>query len=78
MISRNRWNEPKSLLAVAMLCLVVAILWPNLFHPVTQLGKNLTHFACGMLLGISLVINLRGLWIKRRQRLCGNIDGAQK
>ena len=78
MIFRNRWNEPKSLLALAMMCLAVAILWPNLFHPVTQLGKNLTHFACGMLLGISLAINLRALWMKRRQRLCGESEGTQR
>jgi hypothetical protein len=38
--------------------LVIAILWPWLFHPTTKFWKEAMEGVRGMLFGVSLVINL--------------------
>ncbi|MGA8437976.1 MAG: hypothetical protein WB762_35355 [Candidatus Sulfotelmatobacter sp.] len=71
---RKRFYESKALMSVATMCMIAGIMWPYLFHPLTQLGKNLSHGLCGMLLGFSIAVNLGALWMKGRQRRCDGKD----
>jgi hypothetical protein len=59
-----------------MMCMIASIMWPYLFHPITQLGKNLSHAWCGLLLGFSIAVNLGASWGKGRQSGCGGKDAA--
>ncbi len=70
MIFRNGVKDPKKLVLLAMICLVISILLPMFFHPASQLGKNLSHGLSGALLGFSLTVNLWALRISSRQRRC--------
>jgi hypothetical protein len=65
---RKRLDESKMLMSVATMCMIAGFVWPYLFHPATQLGKNLSHALCGMLLGFSITVNLGAAWMKGRQR----------
>jgi len=69
MCSRNHWkNSP--LMPLGMLCLAIGLMLPRIFHPAGQPGLNWIHFASGFLLGISIVFNLAGFWMRVRQRRC--------
>ena len=70
MIFQNRMRDPKKLVPLATMCLVIAILLPMFFHPASQLGKNLSHGVSGALLGFSLVVNLWSARLMSRQRRC--------
>ena len=65
---RKRLYESKMLMPIATSCMIAGIMWPYLFHPATQLGKNLSHALCGMLLGFSITANLGAAWMKGCQR----------
>jgi peptidoglycan/LPS O-acetylase OafA/YrhL len=62
--------NPKSrkLFVMASVCLAVGLLLPMLFHPAAQPARNLLHFVCGLLLGLSLSVNLALLWKNSRRR----------
>jgi hypothetical protein len=64
----DKLKEPRSLVAVGMSCLVIALLLPEFFHPVRQSGINATHFFRGLFLGISIVLNLAAARLGARQR----------
>jgi hypothetical protein len=55
---RKRLSESKILMSVATMGMIAGIVWPYLFHPATQLGKDLSHALGGMLLGFSITVNL--------------------
>jgi hypothetical protein len=65
---RKRLYESKILMSVATMGMIAGIVWPYLFHPATQLGKDLSHAWCGMLLGFSITLNLGTAWMKSWQR----------
>ena len=73
---RKRLYESKMLMPIASACLIAGIMWPYLFHPATQLGKNLGHALCGFLLGFSITVNLAIAWTKGRQRRCDGKDAT--
>jgi hypothetical protein len=55
---------------IGMMCLVIAIVGPLLFHPTTQLWKDAMEGVRGMLLGVSVVINLWSFRLAAGQRRC--------
>jgi hypothetical protein len=63
-------NDAKSrkLYSFAAACLALGLLLPMSFHPVTEFNRNLLHFVCGLLIGMSLSINLGMVWRSSRQR----------
>ncbi len=77
MTFRNRMNEPKRLVPIATMCLVMGILLPMFFHPETQLVKNLSHAVAGMLLGFSIAVNLGAAWKMRRRQRCAGKETSQ-
>ena len=67
---RNAMNESKKWVSVGCLCLAIGLGLPFLFHPATQVGKDVTHGLSGMLLGMSICFNFRAVWLKRRRPAC--------
>jgi hypothetical protein len=58
----------QKLAALANLCLAIGLLLPMIFHPAGQAALNVLHFVRGLLIGLSLSVNLGVLWKARRQR----------
>jgi hypothetical protein len=73
---RRRLHESKTLMPIAAASLIAGIMWPYLFHPATQLGKNLSLAFRGMLLGFSIAVNLGAVWMKRHQSRCDGEDAT--
>jgi hypothetical protein len=65
--------DPKSrhVRAIANISLVVGLLLWLFVHPSGQIERNWLHFVCGLLVGLSICINLFGLG---RARRCGATD----
>ncbi len=76
MTFRNRSKKPAGLIPVAMMFLVIGILWPNFFHPTTQLGKNWSEGLRGLMFGLSVGINVMAVVRAGRQRRCGGAATA--
>jgi hypothetical protein len=70
MLLQSRTRHLKALMPIGMLCLAVAIMWPNFIHPSSQAGKNWMEGLRGMLFGISIALNLGWVWLANRQRHC--------
>ena len=68
MCLHKQLNQSK-LMPIGMLCLAVGLMLSMIFHPATALGVNSIHFASGFLLGLSIVLNLAGVW--RRSKPSG-------
>jgi hypothetical protein len=62
----------RKLVALASGCLSIGLVLSLLLHPSTQSARNVLHFICGMLLGLSLSINLGMVWKSARQRRMRN------
>jgi hypothetical protein len=71
MTFRNRIKNSRAIMPVGMICLVIGILLPMLFHPASKLGLDLSHGVRGMLFGLSIVLNLWAARLASRQRRCG-------
>jgi hypothetical protein len=67
MCIRNR-TKAAGLIPIGMMFLVVGILWPNFFRPTTQLWKNWSAGLRGLMLGVSIGVNLIAVWRAGRQR----------
>jgi hypothetical protein len=72
----NRRNKAAALIPIALMCLVVGLLWPNLFHPATALGKDWSDGVRGLLFGASIGINVMAIRLGRRQGRCGRSIAA--
>jgi len=66
----NRWLDSKSkrIIPIANLCLVAGLLLLTFVHPSSQISGNWLHGVSGVLLGISISMNLFGLRLARRSR----------
>ena len=61
-------KKSRRLMALANISLVIGLLLWLFVHPTVQIEKNWLHAVCGFLLGLSVTINLFGLWFARRCR----------
>jgi hypothetical protein len=68
----NRSKNTTALIAMGMMFLVVAFLFPMILHPATQMGKNLAEGIRGLLVGLSIGINLFSVILAKRQGRWGN------
>jgi hypothetical protein len=71
MILPNRMKQPRALRLIGMLCLAVAMVWINFARGSTHFDRDWTHFLVGVLLGISVVMNLWSVRLAARRRGCG-------
>lgn len=65
---KARRNEPKFLVPMGMMCLVVAVLLQLFVNPSSAEGTRMVHFGSGMFYGLSLVFNFAGAISSGRQR----------
>lgn len=71
MIFQNRLKDPKTIVCIGMMFLVIGIVWPMFFHPATKFGQDLLDASRGLLFGLSIGLNLLSAWLAARQRRCG-------
>ena len=67
MILRNRLKDPGALIAFGMTCLAAGIVVQRFIHPATDFWQGFVAGLSGMLIGVSIVFNMRGLVLRRRQ-----------
>jgi hypothetical protein len=65
-------SKSRRLFAIASGCLAVGLLLPTIFHPTTPFTLSLLEFTRGLLLGVSMTVNLSMVWINSRQRRIGS------
>ena len=68
MFIRDFSPQHRRLLVLANLCLVIGLLLPMVFHLAGGTPVNVLHFVRGLLIGLSLSLNLGVLWKTRRRR----------
>jgi len=68
MILRNRLRNPQSMIGAGMFCLATGIVAQRFIHPPTDFWQGFVAGLSGVLIGVSIVFNLRGLMLRGRQR----------
>jgi len=68
MILKNRLHNPNTLIATGQLCLVIGIFAQRILHPSTDFWQGFIAGLSGVLIGLSIVFNVRGLVLWRSQR----------
>lgn len=65
MLLRNRLENPNALLTVGMICLATGILAQRFLHPPTDFWQGFVAGLSAVLIGLSIVFNIRGLMLRR-------------
>ena len=55
------------MISVGMACLAVGIVAQRFIHPPTDFWQGFVAGISGMLIGLSIVFNMRGLMLRRKQ-----------
>jgi hypothetical protein len=71
MLLERLHTPPRTIMAMGQLALVAALVGQRFVHPHTDFWRGFVEGLCGTLLGVSIVLNLRGLMLVRRQRRQG-------
>lgn len=58
MFLRNRLRNPRIFMSIGMMCLALALISQRFFHPATPFGQAGFDAVCGLLIGLSIVLNL--------------------
>ena len=66
MLLRNRLHDPRALISAGMLCLATGILAQRFIHPPSDFWQGFVAGLSGVLIGLSIVFNLRGMMLRRR------------
>ena len=67
MFYRNRLRDPQAMIAAGMFCLATGIVAQRFIHPPTDFWQGFVAGLSGMLIGLSIVLNLRGLMLRKRR-----------
>jgi hypothetical protein len=67
MILRNRLRNPQAMISAGMFCLATGIVVQRFIHPPTDFWQGFVSGLSGMLIGLSIVFNLRGLMLRKSQ-----------
>ena len=67
MILRNRLHDPQAMIAIGMSFLAIGILAQRFIHPPTDFWQGFVAGLSGTLIGLSVVFNLRGLFLRRNR-----------
>ena len=67
MILKDRLHNPKALMTAGMTCLAVGIVTQRFIHPPSDFWQGFVAGLSGVLIGVSIVFNIRGLMLRRRQ-----------
>lgn len=71
MLLRGHRLKAGSVLGAGQLCLVAALLGQRFLHPPGDFWQGFAAGFCGVLVGVSIVLNVRGLVLARQQRSRG-------
>jgi hypothetical protein len=66
----NRSKGSRVLTLIGMLCLAFGLMLPRILQPSSTFGVNLLHGIIGLLLGLSISLNLGAFLMSRRQHRC--------
>jgi hypothetical protein len=70
MLLRNRLHDPDKMIRAGMLSLIVGLFAQRFIHPPADFWQGFVAGLSGVLIGLSIVFNIRGL-VLHRQR-CAN------
>jgi hypothetical protein len=70
MFLRNRIHHPDALIRAGMLALIVGLFTQRFIHPPTDFWQGFADGLSGVLIGMSIALNLCGLSCWREQRNC--------
>ncbi|MDQ6894299.1 MAG: hypothetical protein M3167_16680 [Acidobacteriota bacterium] len=68
MLLRQRPPKPSTLIRLGMACLLVALVLPRFVQPSARLGEDLFDGFRGLFIGLSIGLNLWGVWLNRHNR----------
>jgi hypothetical protein len=66
MLLRNRLHDPQALIAAGMSCLATGVVAQRFIHPSTDFWQGFVAGLSAVLIGLSIVFNLRGLILRRK------------
>jgi len=72
MILKDRLHNPDALISIGMTCLATGIVAQRFIHPPTDFWQGFVAGVSGVLIGVSIVFNLRGLSLRRKRREDGS------
>ncbi len=74
MIFRNRLKDPKVMIRLGGLFLAIALIWQMFLHPhpATKAVQDLADGVRGLLIGLSIGLNLKAARLIARQRRSGS------
>ena len=67
MLLRNRLSNPNALITAGMICLATGILAQRFLHPPTDFWQGFVAGLSAVLIGLSIVFNIRGLALRRNE-----------
>ena len=67
MLLKNRLHDSQSMISVGMACLAVGIVAQRFVHPPTDFWQGFVAGLSGLLIGLSIVFNLRGLMLRKTE-----------
>jgi len=67
MILKDRLHDSKALITAGMTCLAVGIVAQRFIHPPTDFWQGFVAGLTGVLIGLSIVFNVRGMMLRRRK-----------
>ncbi len=70
MIFRNRFREPDTMIRAGLTCLVAGLFAQRFLHPPGDFWQGFVAGLSGVFIGLSIVLNLRGLVLQRERRNC--------
>ena len=68
MLLKTRRCEPEPLIMAGMFCLAVGLVSHRYIHPPGEIWQGLADGIFGLLIGMSMALNLCGLARRRKQR----------
>ena len=71
MLIRNRCSDPDALIRAGMLSLIVSLFAQRFVHPPTDFWQGFVAGLSGVLIGLSIVLNVRGLMVAQQRRTRG-------
>jgi len=71
MLLRNRLQDPDKMIRAGMLSMVVGLFAQRFIHPPADFWQGFVAGLSGVLIGLSIVFNIRGLVLHRHRRANG-------
>ena len=71
MLIRNRCSDPDTMIRAGLACLAISLFAQRFVHPPTDFWQGFVAGLSGVLIGLSIVLNVRGLMTARQRRTGG-------